>query len=208
MEQAGADAIELNVYALATDPTRDAASLEAETLDMVRALRSSLRVPLAIKLSPFYTALAHFARQLDGTGIQGLVLFNRFYQPDLDIEELEVRHDVRLSDNSELLLRLRWLAILSPQVRADLAVTGGVHAVADAVKAIMTGAVAVQVVSEVLRNGAGRLQQLASGLSQWLEQHEYESLAQMRGSMNLDRCPDPRLYERAHYVRLLQSWRG
>jgi dihydroorotate dehydrogenase (fumarate) len=208
MEQAGADALELNVYALATDPECDAASLEAETLDMVESLRSGIRIPLAVKLSPFYSALAHFAGRLEAAGARGLVVFNRFYQPDLDIEQLEVRPDLVLSDSSELRLRLRWLAILSAQVGCDLAVTGGVHTLEDAVKTIMTGATTVQLVSEVLAHGAGRFRDLSTGLSSWLEEREYESLAQLRGSMNLARCPDPKAYERTNYVRTLQSWRG
>ncbi len=206
IEQAGADALELNVYALATDPSQDAAAVEDNTLEMLAALTKRTSLPVAIKLSPFYTSLSHFAGRLVAAGVRGLVLFNRFYQPDIDIDELEVTRQLHLSDSSELLLRLRWLAILSAQVQADLAVTGGVHQVTDGIKAVMAGATAVQVVSEVLEHGPTRLGELAKGLSDWLEERDYESLLQMRGSMNLARSPDPRAYERANYIRLLQSW--
>jgi dihydroorotate dehydrogenase (fumarate) len=207
MEEAGASALELNLYELETDPRESAADVEARALDVVRAVRAALRIPLAVKLSPFYTALAHFAAALEAAGADGLVLFNRFYQPDIDIEALEVARTLRLSDRSELLLRLRWLAVLSPKLRGSLAVSGGVHETTDAVKAIMAGAHAVQMVSALLRNGPEHLGLVLGGLRAWLVEHEYESLDQMRGSMNLDRCPDPRAFERANYVSILQSWR-
>jgi dihydroorotate dehydrogenase (fumarate) len=208
MEEAGADALELNLYAIHCDPERVAANVEAEELAMVRRIKESTRLPFALKLSPYYTSLAHFVRQAHNAGADGFVIFNRFYQPDFDLEELEIRHRVELSHSGELLLRLRWLAVLSAQNRAAFAVTGGVHSVTDAVKALMAGANAVQLVSEVLRNGPQRLGELALELAQWLEDHEYESLSQLRGSMNLDRCPNPSAYERANYMKVLQSWRG
>lgn len=207
IEQAGADALELNVYALATDPSMNATTVEDDTLEMLALLRQNTKLPCAVKLSPFYTSLPHFARRLTSAGAAGLVIFNRFYQPDIDIERLAVTHQLHLSDSSELLLRLRWLAILSPQLEADLAVTGGVHELSDAIKAIMAGATAVQLVSEVLRNGPARLGALAQGLSAWLEQHDYESLEQLRGSMNLARSPDPSAYERGNYIHMLRSWK-
>jgi dihydroorotate dehydrogenase (fumarate) len=208
MQQAGADALELNVYALATDPDESSTNIEAHTLEMVRAVRSAVTVPLAVKLSPFYTSFAHFAQRLDEIGPAALVLFNRFYQPGIDVEELEVRRELRLSDSSELPLRLRWLAILSPHLRAGLAVTGGVHSVTDVVQAVMAGACAVQMVSALLLHGPERLGELRRELDEWLEKHEYESLRQMRGSMNLRSCPEPQAYERANYLLMLQSWRG
>jgi dihydroorotate dehydrogenase (fumarate) len=173
---------------------------------MLRALKEQLPIPVAVKLSPFYTALAHFARQLDIAGADGLVLFNRFYQPDLDVEQLEVALRLQLSDPSELLLRLRWLAILHGRVDCSLAVTGGVHGGLDVVKSVMVGAQAVQVVSALLREGPAKLARLRQELAEWLEEHEYESLAQMQGSMSLLRCPDPQAYERANYMEILQSW--
>jgi dihydroorotate dehydrogenase (fumarate) len=160
---------------------------------------------VAIKLSPFYSSLAHFAGELEQAGVDGMILFNRFYQPDIDPEELEVRR-VNLSDRSELLLRLRWLAILSPQVKASLAAGGGVHDGLDAIKAIMAGADAVQMVATLLKNGPGKLAHVRDQMTKWLEEHEYDSLRQMQGSMNLSRCPNPENYERANYIQMLQSW--
>jgi dihydroorotate dehydrogenase (fumarate) len=208
MAEAGADALELNVYQIATDPEEGGDAIEKRTLEMVRHVKAAVRVPVAVKLSPFYTALAHFARRLDEAGADGLVVFNRLYQADIDVEELEVERALRLSDSNELLLRLTWLAILSGHVGASLAVSGGVHTVIDAVKAIMTGAHAVQMVSALLLHEPEHLRAMRAGLESWLEEHEYESLRQMRGSMNLQRCPDPEAFERANYVRILQSWRG
>jgi len=208
MQEAGADALELNVYQLATDPEESGHALEERTIEMVRAVRGAVRVPLAVKLSPFYTALGDFAQRLDEAGADGLVLFNRFYQPDIDIEELQVRRALHLSHSSELPLRLRWLAILSGRVKASLAVSGGVHTVVDVIQSVMTGAHAVQVVSALLQRGPAYLAQLRQELTKWLEEHEYHSLQQMQGSMSLESCPDPRVYERANYMLMLQGWRA
>jgi len=208
MEDAGADAVELNVYTLATDPTEDARTVEERTIAMVREVRSGLRIPVAIKLSPFYTSFANFARRLDEAGPAGLVLFNRFWQPGIDVEELEVRRELHLSDSSELPLRLRWLAILSGDVRASLAVTGGVHTVLDVVQSVMAGAHAVQMVSALLQHGPQHLTTLRGELAQWLEEHEYPSLRAMCGSMSMRSCPDPQAYERANYMLMLQSWKA
>jgi dihydroorotate dehydrogenase (fumarate) len=207
MQSAGADALELNVYYLATDPQITGLSIREQTLDMLKAVKAEVKVPVAVKLSPFYTSLANAAMELEQAGADGLVLFNRFYQPDIDVEELEVVRTLRLSDSSELLLRLRWLAVLSGKLRSSLAVSGGVHTVLDAVKAVMCGAHAVQLVSALLQHGPAHITLLRDGLSQWMEEHEYESLAQMQGSMNLERCPDSDAYERANYVHVLRSWR-
>jgi dihydroorotate dehydrogenase (fumarate) len=207
MQQAGASALELNLYELETDPRESAGQVEARALQIVQSVRAAVSIPIAVKLSPYYTALAHFASELEKAGADGVVLFNRFYQPDIDIDALEVARTLRLSDRSELLLRLRWLAILSPRLAGSLAVSGGVHEAVDAVKAIMTGAHCVQMVSALLRHGPEHLGRVLADLRDWLEQHEYDSLEQMRGSMNLRRCPDPRGFERANYVNILQSWR-
>ena len=207
LEEAGADALELNVYALATDLDESSELLERRTLQMLWSIKSGIRIPVAVKLSPFYTALAHFAQRLDNHGVAGLVLFNRFYQPDFDVEALEVTPTLRLSDSSELLLRLRWLAILHGRLRASLAASGGVHTGLDAVKALMAGADAVQVVSALLKKGPERLRTLRQELETWMVEHEYESLDQLRGSLSLLRCPDPAAHERANYVTILQSWR-
>jgi len=208
MQQAGADALELNVYQLASDPAEDARAIEERAVAMLRALRAAVRIPVAVKLSPYYTALSNFAARLEAAGADGLVLFNRFYQPDLDPEGLQVEPRLSLSHPSELPLRLRWLAILSDKLRCSLAASGGVHDATDVVQAVMTGAHAVQVVSALLTRGPGHLRALRDDLARWLEEHEYHSLAQMRGSMNLSSCPDPRAYERANYMLTLQSWRG
>jgi dihydroorotate dehydrogenase (fumarate) len=208
MQEAGADALELNVYALAADPSESGEEIEKRTVEMLRAVKRAVRIPVAVKLSPFYSSMSHFAWRLDEAGVDGLLLFNRFLQPDIDVEQLEVTPTLTLSDSGELLLRLRWLAILSRFLRASLAVTGGVHTVTDATKAIMAGAQAVQVVSALLRQGPDRLRTLREELALWLEEHGYSSLRQMQGSMNLLACPDPKAYERANYMRMLQSWRS
>lgn len=208
MQQAGADALELNIYELATEPTETGQELEQRIIEIVRAVRAQVRVPLAVKLSPFFSALGHVAHQLDLAGADGLVIFNRFYQPDIDVEELAIDHQLHLSDSSELLLRLRWLAILSGRVTASLAATGGVHTPLDAIKAVMCGAHAVQMVSALLQSGPEHLREVRQGIATWLEEHEYESLEQMQGSMSLLRCPDPRAYERMNYIEILQGWRG
>ena len=173
----------------------------------MREVRRGVRIPVAVKLSPFYTSFANFAHRLDAAGPAGLVLFNRFWQPGIDVEELEVRRELHLSDSSELPLRLRWLAILSGDVRAALAVTGGVHTVHDVIQAVMAGAHAVQMVSALLHHGPEYLAVLRGELAQWLEEHEYGSLREMRGTMSMRSCPDPHAYERANYILMLQSWK-
>ncbi|MCG6927585.1 MAG: dihydroorotate dehydrogenase-like protein [Acidobacteria bacterium] len=207
IEQAGADALELNVYFLGSDPAESAESLEERTVKMVKEVRGAVRIPVAVKLSPYYTSLAQFTSQLDEAGADGMVLFNRFYQPDIDVEELQVRRQIHLSTSAELPLRLTWLALLSPKVKASLAVSGGVHTLLDVVQSVMTGAHAVQLVSCLLKRGPSHLATLKGELTQWLEEHEYHSLRQMQGSMNLEACPDPAVYERANYMLMLQSWR-
>jgi dihydroorotate dehydrogenase (fumarate) len=208
LEDAGASAVELNVYSIPTDPDRDAAQVEDDVVDIVRAVRGTLRIPFAVKLSPFYSSLPHLVRRIEGAGADGAVLFNRFYQPDIDAEELAVSRALQLSDPTELLLRLRWLAILSWQTKMSLAVTGGVHTPIDAIKSMMAGARAVQLTSALLKHGPSRLKEILDGVRTWLLEHEYESVAQLTGSMNLAHCPDAAAYERGNYVRILQSWTG
>lgn len=205
-EQAGADAVELNVYGMSADPAASAAAVEQGVVDMVQSIKRMTRLPLAIKLSPYYTSLAHFVCKLNEAGADGFVLFNRFYQPDIDPEALDVRASVELSSSSELALRLRWLAVLSPLVRGSLAVSGGVHRGVDAVKALMAGAHAVQVVSEVLKHGPKRFRGMIGELIGWIELHDYSSVSQIQGNMNLERCPDVAAYERANYREMLGSW--
>jgi dihydroorotate dehydrogenase (fumarate) len=207
MQEAGADALELNTYYLATDPTETGDAVERRSLDALRAIKQTVTIPVAVKLSPFFSSLAHFAAALDRAGADGLVLFNRFYQPEIDIENLEVVPRLELSHSSELLLRLRWLAVLRDRVSASLAVTGGVHTAVDAIKAIMAGADVVQMVSALLRNGPDYLRAVRHDFETWMADHEYASLAQMRGSMSSARVPDPAAFERANYIRVLQGWR-
>ncbi|HSK81449.1 MAG TPA: dihydroorotate dehydrogenase-like protein [Thermoanaerobaculia bacterium] len=208
MEDAGADALELNVYALATDLYESGESIERRTIAMLHSVKSAVAIPVAVKLSPYYTSFAYFAQRLAREGADGLVLFNRFYQPDLDIENLEVQRALRLSDSSELLLRLRWLAILSGRVSSSLAATGGVHNALDVIKAMMAGADAVQMVSALLKHGPEYLRLVLDDLAGWMHEHGYYSIEQMKGSLSLARCPDPAAYERANYVQILQTWRA
>ncbi len=208
MAGAGADALELNVYHLATDPEESGQALEQRNLEMVRTVVAEVKIPVAVKLWPTYTSLANFALQLDSAGVSGMVLFNQFYQADIDTEKLEVKRSLDLSSSADLPLRLTWLAILSAQVSATLAVSGGVHTAEDAVKAVMAGASAVQMVSALLQDGPDRLRTIRQEVASWMEEREYESLQQMKGSMNRLRCPDPKAFERANYLHILQSWRG
>ena len=208
LEEAGADALELNVYFVATDDGEDGAVAEQKVLDVTWRVKSAVNIPIAVKLSPYFSSLANLARRLVETGADGLVLFNRFFHPDIDIEEIEIRPALKLSDPTELPLRLAWLGILSGRINASLAVSGGVHGVEDAIKAIMSGADAVQLVSALLQHGPEHIASMRDELESWLEDHEYESLAQMKGSMNLARCPDPAAYERTNYMRMLQGWRA
>ena len=167
-----------------------------------------MRIPLAVKLSPFYSSLAHFAAELEQAGADGLVLFNRFYQPDIDPEQLQASHSLQLSTPAELPMRLRWLGVLSGRLNCSLAITGGVHTAADAIKSVMAGAHAVQVVSALLQRGPSYLRVLREETEAWMARNEWTSLSAMRGNMSLARCPDPAVYERANYMLMLQGWRG
>jgi dihydroorotate dehydrogenase (fumarate) len=207
IQDAGADALELNVYHIATDPRETGAEVEGTTIEIVRTVKKAITIPVAVKLSPFFSSVSNVARKLDEAGADGLVLFNRFYQPDIDVEALEAVPSLHLSDSSELLLRLHWLAILSGRVKASLAASGGVHTGVDAVKAVMAGASAVQVVSRLLEDGPQRLLTIFQGLKHWMEEHDYESLEQMRGSMSLQKSPDPAAFERGNYMKVLRSWK-
>lgn len=206
MEEAGASALELNVYFIAADADETGEQVERRYLDLVAAVRRAISLPLAVKVGPYFSSMANMARRLVEAGADGLVLFNRFYQPDINLEELEVESQLSLSSSADLLLRLRWLALLHGRVRASLAVTGGVHTPADALKAILTGASAVQTVSALLTKGPEHIKTLVDGVRVWLEEHEYESLKQAQGSLSLERSPNPAAYERAQYMRLLQTF--
>ena len=203
IERAGADALELNIYYVATDPAESADEVESRTLDVLRAVRASVQLPIAVKLSPYFSSLAHFASQIDSLGANGIIVFNRFYQPDIDPDALETVSKLELSTSSELRLRLRWLGVLFGTVKCSLACSGGVHRAVDAIKAIMAGADAVQCVSSLLHFGPGHLRMMLESMHHWMVEHEYESLDQMRGSMSLRHCPDPAAYERANYLKVL-----
>ncbi len=208
IEQAGASALELNLYAVPSDPKRSAQELEAEQLVTVRDVVRAVKVPVAVKLSPYYSSLPHFVRGLEEAGAFGLVMFNRVYQADIDPVKLESQRTLHLSTSDELLLRLRWLAILSPQTKLDLSASGGAHTAIDVVKAIMAGAHAVQAVSSLLRNGPSHVRALIDGLKTFLETQEFASVGEMRGNMNRARSPNPQAYERSDYIHILQSWHG
>jgi dihydroorotate dehydrogenase (fumarate) len=204
--QAGADAVELNIYHPPTDLESSGSEVERQAIEMLRDVKRGLKIPVSAKLSPFFTAFGHFARQLDAAGADGLVLFNRFYEVDIDVRELDVLRALRLSDSSELLLRLRALAALSGRVKASLAVTGGVHSALDVVKATMAGAHVTQMVSALLKNGPGHIRRVREDLEAWMEENEWSSLNEMRGNMSQERVPNPNVYGRANYMLMLQSW--
>jgi dihydroorotate dehydrogenase (fumarate) len=204
IEQAGADGLELHLYHAASDMTLSAAEVERQAIDVVREVKRSLRIPVAVKLAPLLTAFAHFAKQLDTTGADGLVLFTRFHRVDIDVSELEVVRTLSLSDSSELPLRLRGVAALSGRIKASLAITGGIHSGLDVIKATMVGAHATQMVSALLRNGLGHLRQVRNEIESWMLENEWSSLEEMRGNMGFDRIPDPAAYERANFRMALR----
>lgn len=206
IQEAGADALELNFYHVPTDPRVSGAETERRLLDLVRQVKWSVTIPVAVKLSPFYSSLPCLARELDALGADGLVLFNRFFQPDIDPEMLLAVPRLHPSSSDELLLRVRWLAILYGRVEASLAITGGVNTGMDALKAIMAGAQAVQVVTALLNHGPQLLLRMRREVEHWLEEHEYESLRQAQGSVSLLRSADPELVERGNYLKILQTW--
>jgi dihydroorotate dehydrogenase (fumarate) len=203
IQQAGADALEINFYRVDTDLEMSGDKVEDDILRAVRDVKESLRIPVAIKLAPFFSSFANMAKRLDRAGADGLVLFNRFYQPDIDIDHLTAGPSLELSRSSELLLRLRWLAILHGRIRPSLAVTGGIESWSDGVKAILAGAHAVQMVSALLRHGPGFLTTIVSKLTEWMEAHEIASVDEMRGRVSLLTSDDPSNFERANYIRTL-----
>jgi dihydroorotate dehydrogenase (fumarate) len=206
MEQAGADALELNVYEITTDVNRGALDVELATADLVREVRQSVRIPVAVKIGPFYSSLPAFARELEMAGANGLVLFNRFYQPDFDLEELEVVPHLRLSTPAELPLRLHAVAILCGKVRPDLAVTGGVHTGRDVLKSLMAGARVTMLASALLERGPEHLGTIRAEMVAWMEEYGYHSVSQMLGSMSLRSVADPARFERANYMKVLRSY--
>ena len=208
IQQAGADALELNLYEVVTSLATPAAMVETRLTGIVKELKRILTIPIAVKVTPFFTAFGNMARQLDAAGADGLVLFNRFYQSDIDIKTMKTVVNVALSDSSELRLRLQWLAILHGRVRPSLAVSGGVVVPDDGIKAILAGADAVQIVSALLRHGPTHLDAMRRGLERWMEWFHFERLEQARGSLSLERIADAESYERGQYIRTLQSWFG
>ncbi len=207
MQDAGADAVELNLYYLAADPELTGQELENTYVDLVAEVKASLSIPVAVKLSPFVTALPNFAKRLSEAGADGLVLFNRFYQPDFDLDNLEVVPSLNLSNSSELNLPLRWISILYGRISADLALTTGVHTATDIIKSMMAGAKVTMLASELLRNGYSRVPDILSTIAFWMKEHEYESIAQMQGSMSQKAVREPAALERANYMRVLGSYR-
>lgn len=206
IEQAGADALELNIYYLPTDVSVGSAELEEIYIVLLRDIRLQVRIPIAVKLSPFFTALPYMARRLVQAGADGLVLFNRFYQPDFNLETLEVVPNLTLSSSHDLRLPLRWIAILYGKIEADFALTSGVHTAEDVLKAIMAGANVAMLTSELLANGIWRLHDILDDLRTWMDRHEYESITQMRGSMSQRAVAEPAAFERANYMKALNSF--
>ena len=206
IEEAGADALELNTYYIPTDPELTGAQVEQMYLDLVRDVKASVRIPVAIKLSPNFSAIPNMARRLDQAGADALVMFNRFYQPDFDLENLEVVPSLILSGSYELLVRLTWVAIVYGHVRADLAITGGVHTALDVLKAMMVGARVAMMTSALLTHGIGHLNTVRADLLTWMEQHEYESIRQMQGSMSHRSVANPAAFERGNYMKVLSSY--
>jgi len=206
LEQAGADALELNIYHAASNPNISANEVERNAVEIVREVKRGLRIPVAVKLTPLLTAFAHFAMQLDAAGGDGLVLFTRFHDVDIDVYELEVVRSIKLSESSDLQLPLRGTAALAGRVKASLAISGGVHTAMDVVKATMAGAHVTQIVSALLRNGPGHLRTIRSDLEAWLEKNEWNTLEEMRGNMGFERISDPEAYERNNFRMALRSF--
>ena len=207
MEQAGAAAIELNLYAIQGNLEVSASEIEARYLSVVQLVREAVSIPVAVKLSPFFTSTAHFANELCRAGASGLVLFNRFYQPDIDIHKLDVLPRLHLSSSEDLALPLRWIAMLYGRIPADLALTSGVQNYEDAIKGLMAGASVTMMASELLKKGLFRIQELLEAMNLWLEEHEYDSIEQLQGSMSQLHVADPTAFERANYMKVLNAWR-
>ena len=208
IQEAGADALELNMYYLAADPDISSSDIESTQVELVAEIKSAISIPLAVKISPFVTSVANFSRRLVEAGADGLVLFNRFYQPDFDLEELEVVHSLDLSTSADLRLPLRWISILYGKIDADLALTSGIHTSSDVLKAMMAGARVAMTASELLWDGSvKRVEEILSHTQTWMEEHDYQSIKQMQGSMSQKSVKDPAAFERANYMKVLNSFR-
>ena len=207
IQEAGADALELNLYYLSTDPELTGSELEDGQVELVAEVSSAITIPLAVKLSPYITSLPNFAKRIVDAGASGLVLFNRFYQPDFDLDELDIVHNLDLSTSADLRLPLRWTSILFGKIKADLALTSGVHTATDVIKAMMAGAKVAMTASNLLHHGEQAVGPLLSGIEAWMKEHEYESIQQMQGSMSQKNVSEPAAFERANYMKVLGSWR-
>ena len=207
IEEAGADALELNLYFISTDPDMTSSDIEEMQVELVADVKSSIKIPLAVKISPFVTSIPNFTKRLVDAGADGLVLFNRFYQPDFDLDELEIVHSLDLSTPAEMRLPLRWISILSGQLKTDFALTSGVHSHTDVVKAMMSGAKVAMMASGLLHNGEQSVGPMLSELETWMKDHEYESIQQMQGSMSQRSVKEPAAFERANYMKVLSSFR-
>ncbi|MBV6451496.1 MAG: Dihydroorotate dehydrogenase [Anaerolineales bacterium] len=208
IEEAGADALELNMYYIPTDIHMTSSNIEDMQVELVAEVKSAIKIPLAVKLSPFYTSLPHFTKRLVEAGADGLVLFNRFYQPDFDLDELEIHHSLDLSDSSDLRLPLRWISILYGKLNVDFALTSGVHTYTDALKAMMAGAKVAMMASNLLQFGEDVVGSILAYLQAWMKEHEYESIRQMQGSMSQKSVKEPEAFERANYMKVLNNFRN
>jgi dihydroorotate dehydrogenase (fumarate) len=207
IEDAGADALELNIYYLPTNTQISGLEVEGLYLDILSSVRQTVNIPVAVKIGPFFSSIANMASRLSETGADGLVLFNRFYQPDFDLEDLAVAPRLVLSNSDELRLPLRWVAILYGRLSVDFAITSGIHTSQDVIKGLMAGANVTMMASELLQNGVRRIGQVLNELVNWLSEHEYESVVQMIGAMSQKHCAEPAAFERANYMKMLQSYR-
>ncbi len=207
LEQAGADGVELNIYFLPTNSSLEGPEVENIYLDVLKAVKQSVKIPIAMKLSPYFSSMANVAARLDAAGVNALVMFNRFYQPDIDLDKLDITPNVTLSTSSSTRLPLRWIAILYGRVKADLAATSGVHTANDALKLIMGGASITMLCSSLLKNGIKHTTTILNGMKQWMEEHEYESIQQMRGSMSQKNVAEPAAFERANYMKALNRYK-
>ncbi len=206
IQQAGADALELNIYHIAVDADVTGEQVEQQYIDLVKAIKQEVSIPVAVKLGPYFSSMANMAKKLDAAGANGLVLFNRFYQPDYDLESLEVVPNLILSNSHELLLRLSWIAVIYGSIKADMALTGGVHTATDVVKSMMAGARVAMMTSALLKRGIAFLDTLTTELLIWMGEHEYDSIRQMQGSMSRNAVPQPAAFERANYMKVLGSY--
>jgi len=207
IQQAGADALELNIYSVSTELDRTSIEVEQDYIDITKAVKSVVSIPVAVKLSPYFSNMANLAKRLDQAGVNALVLFNRFYQPDVNLDSLEVQTNIHLSSPHEMRLPLRWIAILYGRIKANLAATSGIHSAADVLKMLMVGADVTMLCSILMKEGVGVIRQIETEMSDWLADHDYQSVSQLQGSMSQKYCADPSAFERAQYMRAIMSYK-